>query len=103
MSSEAYNGWPNRETWAAHLWITATEELYEGLMVDINDAVAHSRDKPAAASSVIKHYLEEITYLVLAGEGGLPDWMGRMVGDIGSLWRVDYRTVAENLLEEIGE
>ena len=29
MADTKYNGWTNRDTWAAHLWLTSYESTYE--------------------------------------------------------------------------
>jgi hypothetical protein len=94
LADDRYNGWTNRETWACHLWLTNTETLYrwaeetartygadglkEGLellqeaTIDANDAFI---------------YVEEVGLVIYARDARL------VLGDIGSLWRVDWIAV----------
>lgn len=87
MNDERYNGWTNRETWAAHLWITSSPELYtdcvkqEALFIQTTiqacaDTVL-SRDEPI---HVVQYYVP-------------------MILDIGSLWRVNWDEVAAALAD----
>lgn len=69
--SEEYNGWTNRETWACALHLSNTEWLY-GL------ALAYARQDEWG--------------------GALAEWV--MVGDVGSLWRVDWKAVRDGLVED---
>lgn len=86
--NEEYNGWPNRETWALHLWLTNEEVLY--------DAAWHAAKFGADA-------LREWVGTELASMRWLepvPNSLTQMFDEIGSLWRVDWDRVAQALVEE---
>jgi hypothetical protein len=102
--SEEYNGWKNRETWATALHINNDE----GLQNEMEEKVATLIDLfEGEVDKVVFHlsqWVEEwISNLVSV------DWWRDELGcemskgaemireDIGSLWRVDWQEVAENL------
>jgi hypothetical protein len=83
MTNDTYNGWTNRETWAAHLYITNDEGLYNEFRGMGPDA--------------IKHALETLSESVIDGYASRD--LITMILNIGSLWRIDYRAVAAALKE----
>ncbi|MGA9761208.1 MAG: hypothetical protein WBQ14_02140 [Gaiellaceae bacterium] len=99
-ADDRYNGWTNRETWACHLWLTNTETLYrwaeetariygvdglkEGLEL-LQETTIDSKDPFI--------YVEEAGLVIYARDARLA------LGDIGSLWRVDWGDVAEAFRE----
>jgi hypothetical protein len=110
---DEYNGWVNRETWAANLWLTNTPELYEATLAAVRAARAEGLD-------INRHYgleihgqtgagtfeqfmsndgLEDIAELLRADpRNGTPEMMLR---DIGSQWRIDWNEVFTGLLEHL--
>jgi len=109
---ETYNGWVNRETWATNLWLSNDEGLYDMA----REAVAglhyyEPNDPPDMTCKVcsweasyhgqrpddaIKEFVEGLRDM--EDEGGRQS-LRSMFDDIGSLWRVDWRAVAESFLE----
>lgn len=91
-----YNGWRNRETWAVSLHLSNTETIYD---------VARILARGARADERIREYVEDIMAAAIDPAEELPAGVSRqdarlMAGDVGSLWRVDWRRVAEGLAEE---
>tara|TARA_R100000808_G_scaffold3870_4_gene13220 strand:+ start:333 stop:611 length:279 start_codon:yes stop_codon:yes gene_type:complete len=67
-----YSGWTNRETWAAHLWITNEEDLYLMALQTAN-------------SEMLEDWIDEMFDLKSQSEK-----LTTMFDDIGSLWRVNW-------------
>lgn len=83
---ETYNGWSNRETWAAHLWLSNDEGLYNECR-----RIVLENPEPHRAEQIIKEYVSE-----LLDDGDFDqDTQNAMKADIGSLWRVDWLEVAK--------
>jgi len=92
----AYNGWINRETWAVSLHLGNTESIYDVARILVRG------DQP---DERIREYVEEIMAAAIDPAEELPAGVSRqdarlMAGDVGSLWRVDWRAVAEGLADE---
>jgi hypothetical protein len=88
--SEEYNGWTNRETWAVNLWVTNDQ----GLMNGVDEAMRDAYDAEGENYRLDEVY-RGVMFDLLDGDG-LPSretWM--MKDDIGSLWRVNWRELAE--------
>jgi hypothetical protein len=103
MADETYNGWTNRETWAANLHITndqgllemATERLEE-FRPDLDEDGNTSTDGISfRAGEALRDWYEEIV-----DEFGDSEGIRMMVKEVGSAWRVDWQEVAEGLLED---
>ena len=108
MSEETYNGWKNRETWAAALHLSNDEGLYLairhvviGACYDADPAVPNEY---AAARAIEAWVDENVIGPVLHPWGGdgeeSHEWQRSMVADVGSFWRVDWVAVAESLMDE---
>jgi len=74
--NDEYNGWTNRETWAASLWLSNTESTYLSCQNKTGDE--------------IKEIVEE-----LKSYGNT----NQMFEEIGSFWRVDWNAIADALKE----
>jgi hypothetical protein len=86
-----YNGWSNRETWAAALWI----QNDEGLLGSVNDLLAH-KDGAAELASFMETLCSAHLYEEEFGSK-YPKELSIMAQDIGSLYRVDWIEIAEYL------
>ena len=104
-----YNGWTNRETWATALhinndqWLQETAEEYA-----IQSWASHAEEEEgryACASDCLAESIENwitedlLTLENIAGNQGLFS----MLTDIGSLYRVNWREIAESFLSYILE
>lgn len=84
-SEDSYNGWKNRETWAAFMWITSTEHLYK-----------HATEFKLNADG-LRSMFADVEDGVHSGvnTSSIP-----MLLDIGSIYRVDWEAIAEALRDE---
>ena len=98
METLEYNGWSNRETWATALHIDNDQSLYEIAQEYIQHAFKDCDSPLMCLEESLENWITEdlITLENVAGNHGL--WL--MLTDIGSLYRVNWREIAENYLEE---
>lgn len=113
METQEYNGWTNRETWATMLHIDNDEVLLETALDYARTALEEHRNDdptdPQAGESfalyclqdTVKTWIEDdlLTLENISGNHGL--WL--MLTDIGSLYRVNWREIAESLLQNAKE
>ena len=103
--SEEYNGWTNRETWATMLYIDNDQWLQETALNYAREEVqGHDEGEeinPYYLGETIKNWIEEelLTLENVSEIRGL--WL--MLTDIGSLYRVNYKEIAETLLSYVKE
>lgn len=115
MPEEEYNGWKNRETWATALHLSNDYDLYHtilGIRTHVELEIAENGSptdvwtKEQAIRFVfedsLKEYVEEQMSIAYWKEHGIvmPDVFIRMQEDVGSLWRVNWRDVANSFLEQ---
>jgi len=95
---DTYNGWRNRETWAAALHLSNDERLYL-------ECVEMCRDGAARGADRIERFVTANVETALNPEPGDPivglQWVRSMISDVGSFWRVDWRAVAESFVEDV--
>lgn len=103
--TDNYNGWTNRETWATMLHIDNDQALLEIAMEYARTEDDGHEDgeeiNPYYLGETLKSWIEEdlLTRENIAGNEGL--WL--MLSDIGSLYRVNWREIAEALLDRVKE
>ena len=107
METTDYNGWTNRETWATMLHIDNDQWLQETAMDYAKTALEeHEPEEEGDISEAIscledtiQNWIEEdlLTLDNIAGNKGL--WL--MLTDIGSLYRVNWREIAQSLLDDV--
>lgn len=115
-ATEEYNGWPNRETWAAALHLSndpALSGIADALAAEsVREAQAFQTEHPELAGAVdlerraaticadklgelMDEWAADLHELVTGmGEGPGPT-VAMMLDEIGSRWRVDWRKIAE--------
>lgn len=96
---DEYNGWVNRETWAAALHLSNEEGLYRVCLQLVADAPSIM-----AAGEAVESFVTESAELVYFPQPGDPtppaEWVRLMLSDVGSLWRVDWQAVAGSFLDD---
>lgn len=99
---ENFNGWKNRETWAAKLWIDNDQALYEIAREYTQEEIqGHDEGEEINAyhlGQTLKSWIEDdlLTLENIAGNQALFD----MLTDIGSLYRVDWREIAQAFIDD---
>jgi hypothetical protein len=102
MNVEEYNGWKNRETWAAKLWIDNDQALYEIAREYAQEEIqGHDEGEEINAyhlGQTFKGWIEDdlLTLENIAGNQALFN----MLTDIGSLYRVDWREIAQAFIDD---
>ena len=105
METMEYNGWSNRETWATALWIDNDQWLLETALdyakQEIDGHDEGEEINPYHLGETLKSWLEDdlLTLENIAGNQSLFN----MLTDIGSLYRIDWRELAESYLEQARE
>lgn len=105
--TKEYNGWSNRETWATWatmLHINNDQALYEIAREWSKNTFEEYDGEPDYFDGVwtlgqtIQEWVEGL--LTLENVSGNQDlWL--MLTDIGSLYRVNWQEIAENLLDQV--
>jgi len=109
---DEYNGWKNRETWAAALNLSNDYDLYQiaqrvvaeadrdvqEFYADLDIEQPAIADTNAAADAIetwvndmVEEYHESRQHAKL---------IGCLIRDVGSFWRVDWHAVADSFREE---
>lgn len=102
---ESFNGWSNRETWAAALWIDNDQWLLETALdyakQEIDGHDEGEEINPYYLGEALKYWLQDdlLTLENIAGNQSLFN----MLTDIGSLYRVDWRELGQHYLEQLRE
>lgn len=114
MCDQTYNGYPTRETWAAALHQDNDEGFYNSVRTqarvaleentecnDVGDIVSINR---AEARYILAEQLKD-TWEEMAdpSEYDAKHWVDNiypMLEEVGSLWRVDWDFIADNILAE---
>ena len=118
---ETYNGWANRETWAVALHINNDQGWQESVLETVRNTVdGITQDPPAwldpadlndvfyanRAGDAIRENVEELFDAEGFEPGEYTERLRdvlRVVTDIGSLWRVDWRELGAAFLSDLGE
>ena len=106
--TETYNGWTNRETWATALHIENTQSLtdyaYNLVRETFSDSVSKEDENSYLtaifhAQDNLMNWVEDITSDEY-WDYQTPNDIRLMRRDIGSMWRVDWREIAQNFLSD---
>lgn len=110
MSDDGYNGWSNRETWAAVLHMGNDYGLYSQLWYMINEVKEEEEDADELRrtvaermESIMEPYLDPAEYVEQFGDVALSDWVKGpwlILSDVGDAGRIDWREIAESWLSE---
>lgn len=104
---EDYNGWTNRETWATNLWIEndrglyefaigyAKEELQEHIKDEKNDNAIY------CLADILENCITEDLLNLENIKGNQA--LFNMLTDIGSLYRVNWKEIAEHQIASVLE
>lgn len=105
METQDYNGWTNRETWATALHIDNDQALLE-IALDYARQEIEGHDEgeeinPYHLGQTLEEWLIDdlLTFESVSGNQGL--WV--MLLDIGSLYRVNWRELADHYLDQARE
>lgn len=100
---EEYNGYTNRETWATGLHIDNDYGLYLATEEVATELVSGSGSESAVRlmADYLEELVTEISESVFYPEGETPASEGArlMLSDIGSVYRVNFRELAEGYIE----
>lgn len=110
-NKETYNGFANRETWAAVLWINSSQSMQEFAH---NIVTAERRDEgfghthPLAIGEKVIHaihgtLIEDIEILSLSGADVTQSEAFMFLTEVGSWWRIDEIEVGETLITDVQE
>ena len=79
MTNETYNGWTNRETWLANLWLTNDQGIYEHVI----ECLKENEPGLAPAMETLRGIVEGLCFESYAPNAGLPtDFMWQCIDRI---------------------
>jgi hypothetical protein len=96
---EEYNGWTNRETWATNLWIDNDYGMVKDLEIYFHELHNEGESTTADIMRNFTDYIESYVSQLLEFEN-LNATTYLMLTDIGSLYRVNWREIAQTYAEE---
>lgn len=106
---EEYNGWTNRETWGLALHIdndqglqeTASELIGQAFLENIDTEKEDGwQDGLYEAEKALADWVDDIFSPGYWGEDTLSAGLLLILKDVGSLYRVNFREIAEGWLED---
>lgn len=116
-ADETYNGWTNRETWAAALHINNDQGWQESVHDAIRTKLTDEGDdysfgdvddslRARWAGEAIKDNVEELFDPEDFSSGEYTERLAqviRIMSDVGSMWRVNWTELGASFLEDIEE
>lgn len=108
---EEYNGWTNRETWAVMLHldndsilVQEYNELYDQVsdFENENDLIPDDKNLRYQYSDQLREWVSDIISPYYWKQQGMemPNWAIGMNDDVGSVWRVDWDSIAHHICDE---
>jgi len=106
MENETYNGWTNRETWSAALWIDNDQSLYYAVLDAVNEAISEYHEYLTVGNGLgiagcrgsvgdaIKDAFNTFIGDLVDNEQAYD--VNNILSDVGSLWRVDWAEIADH-------
>lgn len=107
MEEQDYNGWSNRESWATALHIDNDQALLEiALDYAREEEREHAEDESEmdarnCLANVLEYWITQDLLTLENISGNRPLW--GMLTDIGSLYRVNWRELADHYLDQARE
>ena len=101
---QEYNGWTNRETWATALWINNEQGFYYYAQDLIQEAKeCQDNDALNCLTDALEQWIGELLdmEMVLSAPPANRKELINMSKDIGSLYRVNWKEIAESFLSEM--
>lgn len=99
---EEYNGWTNRETWCVNLWLDNDQGIYETIQGLTREEIEGHDDGEEINAYHLGKRIEEWVNALFDYENVIHNRdLFIMMSDIGSLYRVNWREIAESKLEEM--
>jgi hypothetical protein len=96
---EKYNGWINRETWATALWLDNEQSTQEVMQLMAEEYGKETNLLPDMIEDFVTELLDMES--VLSAPPAQRKELISMSKDIGSLYRVDWKEIAEHYLSGI--
>jgi hypothetical protein len=98
---QEYNGWTNRETWAVNLWLTNDYGMTKDLEIYFQELHQEGEEVIETTPEIMRNYTEYLESYVneLLEFENLNRTTYSMLTDIGSLYRVNWREIAEDFAE----
>jgi hypothetical protein len=93
--SEDFNGWTNRETWAVALYFDNVGDLYETKRKAVKN-LSHLEGQDLLY--ILSRVLQEAIESAVSKPSMFKNY--EMARDIGSLWRVNWREIAQFIVEQ---
>ena len=103
MTKKKYNGWKNRETWALALHID-NNQCFQAYMEELAENAREEAEETSEIAlfltTALEDWITEIAETFFNPEPGeeFNKDLALMFSDVGSIWRVDFREIAENWL-----
>ena len=99
-----YNGWSNRETWAANLHLSNDYRWHTLTMDTVRKAVTGGASRYGVAhllESCFNDYVEETGVRAACLGGGGHE--AAVLRDVGSLWRIDWLEIEPHWTDAVKE
>ena len=101
MADETFNGYVNRETWAAHLHLSNDPDLYDMARDHVADAIANDMHPDLVLKEKVANLIE-MNRDAQDNDGDFgSDALTMMDREVGSWWRVDWKSVAEGFMPDV--
>jgi hypothetical protein len=100
---QEYNGWTNRETWAVNLWLTNDYGMCKDLEIYFQELHQDGDEVIETTPEMMRNYADYLESYVgeLLEFENLNRTTYSMLTDIGSLYRVNWREIAEGFAEAL--
>jgi hypothetical protein len=107
-TDETYNGWANRETWAAALWINNDQGLQSYVLESISEQIDgcgsdDPSDRATYAGEIVRNLFDEWAAQLTDEPDTMTRDMRMMLLDIGSAYRIDFDELGATFLTTLAE